>query len=242
MEPKKNPKADLRTRSLLFFQLGLVAVLALTLFTIEYKSYDNSGIDIGLLDVDDDLDEEIPITELNTPPPPPPPPPPPAPEIIEVVEDEEEIEETVIESTETDAEEAIVEVEEVEVMEEEEEIAEVPFSIIENVPIFPGCEGKGNNDARRKCMSDKIDKIISKKFDTELGSELGLSGIQRIYVLFKIDEKGNVVDVRARAPHPKLQAEAQRVVKLLPKMTPGKQRGKPVRVSYTKPIVFKIED
>lgn len=242
MEPKKNPKADLRKRSLLFFQLGLIAVLALTYFTIEYKNYDRSGIDIGQLDLDDELDEEIPITELNTPPPPPPPPPPPAPEIIEVVEDEEEIEETVIESTETDADEEIVEVEEVEVAEIEEEIAEVPFSIIENVPIFPGCEGEKNNDARRKCMSDAIDKIISKKFDTELGSELGLSGVQRIYVLFKIDERGNVVDVRARAPHPKLQSEAQRVVNLLPKMTPGKQRGKPVRVSYTKPIVFKIED
>lgn len=242
MEPKKNPKADLRKRSLLFFQLGLIAVLALTYFTIEYKNYDRSGIDIGQLDLDDELDEEIPITELNTPPPPPPPPPPPAPEIIEVVEDEEEIEETVIESTETDADEEIVEVEEVEVAEIEEEIAEVPFSIIENVPIFPGCEGEKNNDARRKCMSDAIDKIISKKFDTELGSELGLSGVQRIYVLFKIDERGNVVDVSARAPHPKLQSEAQRVVNLLPKMTPGKQRGKPVRVSYTKPIIFKVED
>lgn len=242
MEPKKNPKADLRKRSLLFFQLGLIAVLALTYFTIEYKNYDRSGIDIGQLDLDDELDEEIPITELNTPPPPPPPPPPPAPEIIEVVEDEEEIEETVIESTETDADEEIVEVEEVEVAEIEEEIAEVPFAIIENVPIFPGCEGEKNNDARRKCMSAAIDKIISRKFDTELGSELGLSGVQRIYVLFKIDERGNVTDVRARAPHPKLQSEAQRVVNLLPKMTPGKQRGKPVRVSYTKPIIFKIED
>ena len=241
MEPKKNPKSDLRKRSLLFFQLGLIAVLLLTYVTIEWKTYDKDSIDIGQLDVDEDL-EDIPITELNTPPPPPPPPPPPAPEIIEVVEDEEEVEETIIESTETDAEEEIVEVEEVEVADVEEEIAEVPFAIIENVPIFPGCEGESNNDARRKCMSQKIDKIIERKFDTELGTELGLSGIQRIYVLFKIDERGNVVDVRARAPHPKLQAEATRVVNLLPKMTPGKQRGKAVRVSYTKPIVFKIED
>ena len=194
MEPKKNPKADLRKRSVLFFQLGLIAVLALTYITIEWKTYDNTAVDIGQLDLDDLDDEEIPITELNTPPPPPPPPPPPAPEIIEVVEDEEEIEETVIESTETDAEEEIVEVEEVEVVEEEEEIADVPFAVIENVPIFPGCESMKNNDQRKKCMSEKVSKLVNKKFNTELGSDLGLSGINRIFVSFKIDKKGNITN------------------------------------------------
>lgn len=242
MEPKKNPNADLRKRSLLFFQLGLIAVLALTYITIEWKSYDDSGIDIGQLDLDDLDDEEIPITELNTPPPPPPPPPPPAPEIIEVVEDEEEIEETVIESTETDAEEEIVEVDEVEVAEEEEEIADVPFAVIENVPIFPGCESMKNNDSRKKCMSEKVAKLVNKKFNTELGSDLGLSGVNRIFVSFKIDKSGNITNIRSRAPHPRLQTEAERVIKLLPKMTPGKQRGKPVGVLYSLPITFKVED
>lgn len=56
-----------------------------------------------------------------------------------MVEDEEEIEETVIESTETDQEEVIVDVEEIDVEEEEEEVI-VPFAIIEDIPIFPGCE------------------------------------------------------------------------------------------------------
>jgi hypothetical protein len=68
-----------------------------------------------------------------------PPPPALAPQVIEVVEDEEEIEETVIESTETDQEEVIVDVEEIDVEEEEEEVI-VPFAIIEDIPIFPGCE------------------------------------------------------------------------------------------------------
>ncbi|WP_405222449.1 energy transducer TonB [Dokdonia sp. Asnod1-B02] len=242
MEPKKNPKADLRKRSMLFFQLGLIAVLALTYITIEWKTYDDVAIDIGQLDLDDLDDEEIPITELNTPPPPPPPPPPPAPEIIEVVEDEEEIEETIIESTETDAEEEIVEVEEVEVVEEEEEIADVPFAVIENVPIFPGCESMTNNNDRKNCMSEKVSKLVNKKFNTELGSDLGLSGINRIFVSFKIDKTGRIVNIRSRAPHPRLASEAERVIKLLPKMTPGKQRGKPVGVLYSLPITFKVED
>ncbi len=241
MEPKKNPKADLSKRSLLFLQLGLVAVLLITYITIEWKTYDKTDIDIGLLNADDD-DEEIPIVELNTPPPPPPPPPPPAPEIIEVVEDEEEIEETIIESTETTQDEEIVEVEEVEVAEEEEEIADVPFAVIENVPIFPGCENQKNNDARKKCMSEKVSKLVNRKFNTELGADLGLSGVNRIFVSFKIDKKGNITNIRSRAPHPRLETEAERVIKLLPKMTPGKQRGQPVGVLYSLPITFKVED
>ena len=241
MENKKNPKADLNKRSLLFFQLGLILVLLVVYGIIEKKNYDERDAFADNLNVDSD-DEEIPIVELNTPPPPPPPPPPPAPEIIEVVEDEEEIEETIIESTETTQDEEIVEVEEVEVVEEEEEIADVPFAVIENVPIFPGCESKKNNAERKKCMSEKVSKLVNKKFNTELGSDLGLSGVNRIFVSFKIDKNGNIVNIRSRAPHPRLEQEAARVIKLLPKMTPGKQRGKPVGVLYSLPITFKVED
>ncbi|GAA0871480.1 hypothetical protein GCM10009117_06260 [Gangjinia marincola] len=239
MEPKKNPKADLSKRSMLFFQIGLALILALTYGAIEWKSYDDEGIDIGQLDLGDLDDEDIPITEqLNTPPPPPPPPP--APEVIEVVEDEEEVEETIIESTESSQEE-IVEVQEI-VEEVEEEIADVPFAVIENVPVFPGCEKMKTNAERKACMSEKVDKFIKKKFNSDLGAELGLSGINRVFVAFKIDKKGNIVNVRARAPHPRLGKEAERVVKLLPSMTPGKQRGQPVGVLYSLPIVFQVQD
>ena len=103
MEPKKNPKADLSKRSMLFFQLGMILMLFLSWQGIEWKTYDRS-LAIDTLNVGDELDEEIPITQTVTPPPPPPPPPP-APEVIEVVEDEKEVEETIIESTETDQDE-----------------------------------------------------------------------------------------------------------------------------------------
>ncbi|MEX2350471.1 MAG: energy transducer TonB, partial [Flavobacteriaceae bacterium] len=89
MEPKKNPKADLTKRSVLFFQIGMIIMLFVAWQAIEWKTYDKDAVDIGQLDLDDEDEEEIPITEF-IPPPPPPPPPPPAPEVIEVVEDEEE--------------------------------------------------------------------------------------------------------------------------------------------------------
>ncbi len=240
MEPKKNPKADVSRRSMLFFQLGMVLMLFLAWQAIEWKSYDKSNNDYGKLDVGDELEEEIPITQQLTPPPPPPPPPP-APEVIEVMEDEVEEEETIIESTEAKQDEKIVEVKEIKEEVVEEEIADVPFAVIENVPIYPGCEKESSNDAKKKCMSSKISEFINKKFNTELASDLGLDGRQRIAVQFKIDKTGKVVDVRARAPHPRLEKEAVNVVQSLPNMTPGKQRGKPVGVLYSLPIVFDIQ-
>jgi protein TonB len=241
MEPKKNPKSDVSRNSSIYFAVGLVLMLLVTNLAINYKTYDKSDIDIGQLNLDDDMEEEIPITEQLVTPPPPPPPPPPAPEIIEVVEDEEEVEETVIESTETEMDTEIVEVEDVEVEEVEEDV-EVPFAVIENVPIFPGCEKKKGNEAKKKCMSEKIAQFVNKKFNTDLAGDLGLSGRQRIAVFFKIDKKGNITNVGARAPHPGLEKEAKRVISLLPKMEPGKQRGKAVTVPYSLPILFQVQD
>lgn len=241
MEPKKNPKADVSRRSMLFFQLGMILMLFLAWQAIEWKSYDKSDNDYGKLDVGDELEEEVPVTQQLIQPPPPPPPPPPAPEVIDVIEDEEDVEETIIESTETHQDEKIVEVKEIKEEVVEEEIADVPFAVIENVPVYPGCENEKGNDAKKKCMSGKVAEFINKKFNTELASDLGLEGRQRISVQFKIDKNGKVVDVRARAPHPRLEKEAVEVVQSLPNMTPGKQRGKPVGVLYSLPIVFDIQ-
>jgi len=240
MELKKNPKADLKKNSAFYFALGFAAVMLITYLGINHRTHDKINYDIAQLDMGDLDDEEIPLTEINQTPPPPPPPPA-APEVIEVVEDEVEIEETVIESTETDEAEEIVEVEEVEVEEVEEDV-DVPFSVIENVPVFPGCERKKNNADRKKCMSEKITKFVNKKFNTDLAADLGLTGRQKILVMFKIDKHGDIVGVRARAPHPALKKEAERVIKALPKFQPGKQRGKAVNVPYSLPIIFQVED
>ena len=91
-------------------------------------------------------------------------------------------------------------------------------------------------------MSDYVKQFVSTTFNTGLAGDLGLEGKQRIFVTFKIDKHGNVADVRARAPHPKLEEEAIKVVKKLPHMTPGKQRGVAVGVLYGLPIIFQVEE
>ena len=238
MESKKNPKVDIGKNSSLYFTLGMALMMFLSYSTVNYKVYDKSLLNLDRVNMDALDEEEVPITE-QVQPPPPPPPPPPAPEVIEIVEDEEEVEETIIESTETDQEEEI-DIEDLDVEEVEEDV-EVPFAVIENVPVFPGCE-RGNNAKKRKCMSEKIAKFVQRKFNTDLAGDLGFSGRQRINVIFKIDRSGNVTGVRARAPHPRLEKEAQRVINLLPKMKPGKQRGKAVIVPYSLPILFQVQD
>ena len=240
MEPKKNPKSDLNRRSMIFFQLGMILMLFITWRAIENKTYEKAEINQDMLNLGDDLEEDIPITDMNIPPPPPPPPPP-APEVIEVIEDEADIEETIIESAEVNQEEEIMEIEEIEEA-IEEEIADVPFAVIENVPVYPGCEKKRSNAEKKKCMSEKVQKFVQKKFNTELAGDIGLEGKQRIAVQFKIDKNGDVVNVRARAPHPKLEQEAVKVVKTLPKMVPGRQRGTAVGVLYSLPILFQVEN
>ena len=237
MEVKKNPNADIGRNSSLYFAIGLALMVFLSYGAINYKVFDKSALDLDKVSMDALDEEEVPVTEQVVPAHPPPPPRP-AHEVIEIVEDEEEVEETVIESTETDQEEEI-DIEDIEV--EEFEDVEVPFAVIENVPIFPGCD-KGNNERKRQCMSEKIAKFVQRKFNTELAGDLGLTGRQRISVIFKIDKTGSVTGVRARAPHPRLEKEAQRVINLLPKMKPGKQRGKAVIVPYSLPIIFQVQD
>ena len=240
MEPKKNPKADLTKRSILFFQLGLILVLLITWRAIEYKTYEKEAIDTGQINMDMLEEEDVPITEIqNTPPPPPPPPP--APEVIEVVEDEAEVEEDIIESTETTQEE-VVEVQEVQVAEVEEEIADVPFTIIEDVPVYPGCEKYSTNEERKKCMNQKIQEFFSENFDRDVAMEYGLTGMTKTYVSFKIDKNGEVQIQAVRGTHKVLEEEAKRVTKNLPDMKPGRQRGQPVGVLYSIPVIFRVED
>lgn len=118
----------------------------------------------------------------------------------------------------------------------------IPDGMIEHVPIYPECEKVFGNKARKKCMSVKITEFVNKNYNTDIAKKYGVPGNQRIkiYVIFKIDKKGGVVDVKARSPHPKFTEEAVRVVKMLPKMKPGIQRGKPVVVPFALPIVFNI--
>ena len=119
---------------------------------------------------------------------------------------------------------------------------EIPFGIIDQVPVFPGCEGLAANADKKMCMSKGVQELVGQNFNTKLAHELGLKGRQRINVMFKINNEGDVVDVRARAPHPTLTEEAIRVIKTLPKMIPGEQKGKKVNVPYSLPIIFQVKE
>ena len=187
------------------------------------------------LNVEDDDDEEVPITEqLKTPPPPPPPPP--APEVIEIVEDEEEVEETVIESTETDQEE-IVDIEDIEVEDDFEDV-DVPFAEI----------GLYRFIRVAKRYQSHNEELASKSKSTNTYAKISVTQrlhkkweFKDVYVQFVIAKDGSITSVRMRGPDKNLGKEAARIISRLPKMTPGKQRGRAVRVPFSIPITFRLQ-
>ena len=238
MELKKNPGADLNRDSGLFFVIGLTIVLFITWRALEHRSYPKKNLVVESMNILEDIKEEVPITEVMKTPPPPPPS---APDVIEIVEDATEIEETIIKSTEISQEtiiQEVVAVDDIAVEEVEEEIS-VPFAVIENVPIFPGCESKATNDERKLCFQEKMQAHIIKEFRyPEVAVELNIQG--RVYVQFAIDSKGAITDIRTRGPDKNLEKEAARIIALLPPMIPGKQRGSAVKVPYSIPVNFRL--
>ena len=239
MEPKKNPKVDLRRNSGTYFVIGLAVVMFLVWRGLEWKTYDKTNDYEISMNVEDIMDEEVPMTEqIKTPPPPAPPT---APEIIEIVEDVAEIEETVIQSTEINQETVIdapvIDVDDVEVAEVEEDIT-VPFAVIEDIPVFPGCE-QGTKEEKRACFQQKIQEHVAKNFKyPDIAVEMYTQG--KVYVQFVIDTDGRISQIRSRGPDKLLEAEAERIIASLPRMIPGKQRGRAVKVPYSIPINFRL--
>jgi protein TonB len=237
MELKKNPDFDLNRNSGLYFEIGLALMLFVSYSLLNYKTYEKHDVTLDMITINEDIDEDIPLLNVNTPPPPPPPKA--APEIITVVEDVVEVEETIIESTETSMEEAIepiVSIDDINVDEVEEDIS-VPFSVVEKIPIWPGCKGKTNAELK-KCFQENMIKHVKNNFEyPQVAIELGIRG--KVFVLFTIDSNGNVANIKTRGPDKILEREAARIISLLPQMTPGKQRGRSVNVPYSLPIIFK---
>ena len=117
------------------------------------------------------------------------------------------------------------------------ETEEVSFMVIDKAPTFPGCES-GDKD----CFSKMVQKHFSEKFDAKMVNGLGLSaGKKRIFIGFKIDKEGNIIDVQARAPHIDIKEEVLLVMSSLPKMIPGENKGEKVNVKYAIPFTIVVK-
>lgn len=117
------------------------------------------------------------------------------------------------------------------------ETEEVSFMTIDKAPTFPGCE-----EGDKKCFSKSIQKHFVKNFDADLPKTLGLSkGRKRIFIAFNIDKEGNIVDVKARAPHKAIKEEVLDVMHSLPKVTPGEMNRENVIVKYSIPFTIIVE-
>ena len=193
--------------------------------------------------VDNFTDEEpVPLTiQVQAAPPPPPP----APEVIVVVDDKVVLEEKKIEVTETNEKEVVVvastNIKSGPVGDPEDEDLLIPFEILEDVPLFPNCE-KVKKDKQKDCFIDEMNKHVRKHFDyPERAKEDNIQG--KVNVLMTIDKFG-VATYRVRGPKGTalLEKEAERIMSKLPKFIPGKQRGRPTAVSYSIPIMFKLDN
>jgi len=229
MDSKKSPKADLESKKNVFFMLGLVIALGVTLAAFEWTSKASKADSLGSIQSQAVEEEIIPITRETEVKPPPPPPPPKVVEVLNIVDDNVKIEDELkIDDTEANKT-TIIDVAPVikAQAEEEEEEAQV-FFIVEDMPEFPGGEL-----ALRKYIANAIKYPV-------IAQENGIQG--KVYVTFVVDKDGSISDARiARGVDASLDKEALRVVGTLPKWKPGKQRGKPVRVSYTVPINFVLQ-
>lgn len=111
---------------------------------------------------------------------------------------------------------------------------------IEKVPVYPGCEHFTENKMLKKCMSIRIMAFVTMKFNSNAMKNLIRGKQYRTIVNFTIDEKGKIIDVSAKGPNLEMEKEAVRVIKKLPKMQPGTQKGKKVQVKYSLPIILKV--
>ncbi|MCB0770977.1 MAG: energy transducer TonB [Flavobacteriales bacterium] len=219
MEAKKSPEADLEKRKGSFMLIGLLTALAVTLVGFEWTTFEKRNDEMGQLEMDF-LEEEV-IPASITPPPPPPPPPAPT-TVLEIVDDEEEVEEVEMVDTEI-KEDTKVEIIKREEVVEEEQI----FTIVEDMPSFPGGEAE-------------LFKYLGKSIKyPQMAQDASISGV--VYVTFVVGKDGKISDAKVlRGIGGGCDEEALRVVRAMPTWKPGKQRGKPVTVQYNLPIRFTL--
>lgn len=238
MLSKKNPNVDPGRNSWLFFLIGLVATLALTYTAIESKTFKE---ELAIYDSKQEIysiDEAVPITitQLVTPPKK-------LPKFTEeilIVDDQLDIPIDIVIPVIDDYEVEIVKAADIVVFKEPtSDDIPIPWVSLEEIPVFPGCE-RVSKEQRKECFLEKIQQHIRKNFKyPDNAMEAGLEG--KVFVNFIIDKEGVVSIATLKGPDKSLENEAGRIISKLPKMTPGKQRGKPVRMVMSIPIKFVLK-
>lgn len=229
MEVKKSSKASLENKRLLFVEIGFVFALLVVWGAFSYTSSEAKAVVLEQDTVVVEEEEMIPITQ-ETPPPPP--------EIvkipvlsdqIDIVDDEIEVADDLFMNLEDDANMGVEIMDYVEEVEEEvvEEEA-IPFQLIEDKPKF---QGKDANE---------FTKWVNQRLVyPEIAKENGVQG--RVTLQFTINADGSISNIKVlRGVDPALDKEAVRVVSQSPKWTPGKQRDRAVKVTYTFPVMFQL--
>ncbi len=238
MKPKKNKKADLNNYTSTFMLIGLTVSLFVALLAINVKTavpeIDLETVDLAKADIDE---TKVVIVEDIKPKVPKP-----KPRILrelKIEKDDSKKAEDELLPTEPDDDKP-VDIDSIETVIVDDTDVDVIWTLVERVPTFPGC--KGNNEQLKKCLSEKISRFISRHFNTGIAEDLGLSGERvRIMTMFTIDKNGDIVNIKTRSKYKDLENEARRVIQKLPKMQPGKQRDRPVNVTYSLPIVFNVQ-
>ena len=228
MEIKKSPKADLTKTVTLFREIGLIVALGVLFLAFEWQSKEKSSSIFDNQEVVVIEEEIIPITQEQPVQPQEMPKIPVLSDAIDIVDDNIEVEDAVF-SFEDDASIGVEVVDYIATVEEEviEEEA-IPFALVEHKPSFQGGD------------ANEFTKWVNKNLVyPEIAKENGIQG--RVILQFTVDTDGSVKNVKVvRGVDSSLDQEAVRIVSRSPKWTPGRQRDRAVKVSYTFPVIFQL--
>ncbi len=231
MKAKKTSKANLENKKLFFKEIGLL--LSIMLITLAFN-WSTSVKAASAIETDNVIiidEDQIPITHDIPPPPPEIPKEPIISDIIDIVDNDITVEDNVLFTTEDDKNLGVKVIEYKAAPKEEKEIEEdaIPFAIVEKKPEF---QGGDQNDFTKWVFKNIVYPEIAK--------ENGIAG--RVTLQFTVETDGSVKNVKVlRGVDSSLDKEAIRVVSNSPKWTPGEQRGKPVKVQFTFPVIFQLK-
>lgn len=228
MELKKNEKANLENKKSLFLQIGLILALIICIVALEWTSGQRRDSIFDGMTEEAIEEEQIPVTE-ETPPEEIPPPEVTVTDLFEIVEDDVVIENEVRFEDDETSEDKVVEIYAPVLQAEEEETEDEIFVIVEDMPKFRG----GDINKFREWVQKRVRY-------PELAAENGIQG--RVFISFVVETNGNVSNVTVtRSVDALLDEAAKEAVAASPKWEPGMQRGRPVRVRYSIPIIFQLQ-